>query len=244
MPAVISEAAAKRDWGGQDPVGTYGRFDNAAQTRFQVIGVASDVKNDGLDNPTVPEIYLPAFYDRVETMRFVVRSARPAASLVADIRNVVRSVDSEQPIHDVATMREIIQQTITLERAASFLTAFFAGAALLMAMLGIYGVISYSVRQRAVEIGMRMALGATSGGVLSLIVGGGLKMAAYGLMAGGLAAIGAAFYLDRVFQLGELGVAPFLYSAAIVAGLAFAASFVPAWRASLMSPLVAIRKEP
>ena len=112
------------------------------------------------------------------------------------------------------------------------MTAFFAGAALLMAMLGVYGVVSYSVRQRTVEIGTRMALGATSRDVLSLIVGGGLKMAAYGVVAGGIAAIGGAFYLGRVFKIGELGPAPFLYSTAIVAAVAFTASFLPAWRAA------------
>lgn len=206
--------------------------------------MVGDVKNDGLGNPTVPEIYMLAFHHSVEGMHFVVRSARPAASLVADIRRVVRSIDPEQPIHKVATMREIIRQTITLERAASFLTAFFAGAALLMAMLGVYGVVSYSVRQRTVEIGLRMALGATSRGVLSLIVGGGLKMAAYGVMAGAIAAIGAASYLGRVFQIGEIGPAPFLYSTALVAAVAFAASFLPAWRAAWLSPLVVIRNEP
>jgi predicted permease len=241
---VVDQAAAKRYWGDQDPVGAYGRFMNPEGDRFQVIGVVGDVKNDGLGNPTVPEIYIQSFIPKVESMNFVMRSARSAGSLVPEIRRTVRSIDSELPIHELATMREIIQQTMTLERAGSFMTAFFAGAALLMAMLGVYGVVSYSVRQRTVEIGTRMALGATSRGVLSLIVGGGLKMAAYGVMAGGIAAIGAAFYLSRVFKIGELGPAPFLYSTGIVAAVAFAASFLPAWRAALLSPMVAIRNQP
>ncbi len=172
---------------------------------------------------------------------FVVRSSQPAASLVADMRRVVRTIDPELPIFDVVTMREAIQRTMTLERAASFLTAFFAGTALLMAMFGIYGMVSYSIRQRTVEIGLRMALGATSWGVLSLVVGEGLRLAAYGVLVGSLAAIGAASYLDRVFQIGEIGSVPFLCSAALVAVGAFAASFFPAWRAALLSPLVAIR---
>jgi predicted permease len=242
--AVINQAAATRYWDDPDPVGTYGRFNNPGGARFQVVGVVGDVKNDGLGNPTVPEIYILSSIPQVESLNVVVRSTRSAASLVPDIRRVIRSIDPEQPIHDVASMREIIQRSMTLERAASFLTAFFAGAALLMAMLGVYGVVDYAVLQRTVEIGTRMALGATSPAILSLIVGGGLKMAAYGVLAGGMTAIGAALYLGRVFKIGELGPAPFLYSTSIVAAVAFTASFVPAWRAGRLSPMVAIRNEP
>ena len=174
-------------------------------------------------------------------MNVVMRSTRPAASLLPDIRRVVRAIDPELPVHQAATMREVIRQTITLERSASFLTAFFAGAALLMAMLGVYGVVTYSIRQRTVEIGVRMALGATWRDVLSLIVGNGLRMAAYGVAMGGSLAVAGAFYLDRVFQIGDVGPAPFLYSTAVVAGVAFTASLLPAWRAALVSPLLAMR---
>jgi predicted permease len=241
IPVVINQAAAKQYWSDRNPVGAYGRFEGATGDRFQVVGVVGDVRNDGLRNPVVPEIYVLAFSQRIESMQFVVRSSRPPASLMTDVRRVIHGIDPEQPIHQVATMPEIIRQTVTLERAASFLTAFFAGAALLMAMLGVYGVVSYSVRQRTVEIGMRMALGATGRGVLSMIVGDGLKMAAYGVIAGGIAALAAASYLGRVFELGSIGPAPFIYSTGIVAAVAFAASILPAWRAALLSPLAAIR---
>jgi predicted permease len=244
VAVLISEGAARRYWEGQDPLGAYGRFDNPSGFPFQVVGVVGDVKNNGLGNPAVPEIYIPAFFTRVETMNFVVRSARPPASLVPDIRRTVQSIDPEQPIHDVVTMREIILQAMTLERAGSFMTAFFAVAALLLATLGVYGVVSYSVRQRTVEIGTRMALGATNRDVLFLVVGGGLKMAALGVLAGGIAATGAAIYLGRVFKMGELGLSPFVYSTAIVVAVTLAASFLAAWRAALLSPMVAIRNEP
>jgi ABC-type antimicrobial peptide transport system permease subunit len=220
-------------------------LDSPTGTRilFRVIGVAGDVKNDGLNNPTVPEVYMPAFHTRVETMRFVLRSASPVASLLPNIRRAVQRIDPEQPIHDVVTMRQIIQQTITLERAASFLTGFFAAAALLMATLGVYGVLSYSVRQRTVEIGVRMALGATWREVLSLIVGRGLRMAAYGVLTGALLAFGGSSYLVRIFQIREIGPAPFLYSIVIVAGVVFSASLMPARRAALKSPVLVIRNQ-
>ena len=185
--------------------------------------------------PITPATYRP---------HFVVRSARPAAVLLPEIRRAVQSVDPELPIHQVATMRDIIQRLMTLERAASLLTAFFAAAALLLAMLGVYGVVAYFVRQRRVEIGTRMALGATSRNVLALIVGGGLKMATLGVVVGGLVGLGAALYLVRVFAIGNVGPVPFLSATAIVGAVALAASAAPAWRASLLSPMVAIRDQP
>jgi putative ABC transport system permease protein len=244
IPAVVSQAAATRYWGAEDPIGTYGRLDEPDGPRFHVIGIAADVRNDALGNPTVPEIYIPAYATRVEGMRFVVRSDRPLESLLPDIRGAIRTVDPELPMVDVATMRDVIGRTVTLDRAASRVTAFFAASALLLALLGVYGVVAYSIRQRTVEIGMRVALGATSRGVLALVVASGLRMAAYGLLAGGLAAFGSARYLGRVFAIGEIGPAPFLYSTGIVVVVACAASFIPAWRAMRMSPIAAIRKGP
>ena len=240
---VINEVAANRYWGGQDPIGAYARLNTPTGRRVQVVGVVGDVRNDGLSNPTVSEVYMLASHFAIESMSFVVRSKRPAASLMSDVRRVVRGIDPEQPIHEIATMGEIIQETLTLERAASFMTTFFASAALLMAMLGVYGVVSYSVRQRTSEIGLRMALGATRRGVLSLVIGGGLRMAVYGVIPGVIVAIVGAFYLTRLFEIGTIGPAPFVYSTAIVAAVTFAASFVPAWRAALVSPMVAIRNK-
>jgi putative ABC transport system permease protein len=244
IPVVVSEAAATRYWGGQDPVGTFGRLAEPGGPRFQVIGIAADVSNDALGKPTVPEIYMPAHATRVEGMRFVVRSGRALESLLPDIRRAIRTVDPELPIVDVATMRDVIGRTMTLEHAATQVTAFFAACALLLAVLGVYGVVAYSIRQRTVEIGMRIALGATSRGVLALVVASGLRMAGYGLLAGGVAAVGGVRYLGRVFDIGEIGAVPFLYSTATVVAVACAASFIPAWRAMRMSPIAAIRHGP
>jgi putative ABC transport system permease protein len=241
--AVLNEAAAKRYWGEQDPIGAHGRFGSATGDPFQVIGIVGDVRNDGLTSPTVPEIYISSVIPRFESMNFVVRSARPAESLLADVRSAVRDIDPQQPIHAIATMDEIVRRSMTLARAASFLTAFFAGAALLMATLGVYGLVSYMVRQRRVEIGTRMALGATGSGVLALVTGGGMKMAAFGVTAGALAAFAATVYISRVFRIDEVGSIPFLYSTSAVALVAFVASAVPGWRASRLSPLVAMRDE-
>src|SRR5262249_9007508 len=133
LAVVIDQTTAKRYWGDQDPVGTYGRFGTPSGSRFQVVGVVGDVKNDGAGNPTVPEIYLPGAVLDMETLNFVLRSARSPTSLVADIRKVVREIDVEQPIHAIAPMRDIARQSMALERVGSFMTGLFAAAALLMA---------------------------------------------------------------------------------------------------------------
>jgi putative ABC transport system permease protein len=242
--AVISQSAATRYWGDRAPIGRYGRFTTPGGSRFQVVGVVGDVRNDGLSNPPVPDIYILSALPNVDTMNFVVRSARPVAALLPEIRHAVQSVDSEVPIHDVASMRDIIRRSMTLERAASVLTAFFALAALLLATLGIYGVVSYFVRHRRVEIGTRMALGATSRNVLSLIVVGGLTMAAAGVVVGGALGLGATLSLKRAFDIGDVGAGPFVAATAIVGAVALAASALPAWRASVLSPMVAIRDQP
>jgi putative ABC transport system permease protein len=241
IAVVINETAAKQYWRGRDPIGASGRIGGPNGGRFEVVGVTGDVRGESLRMPAGPEVYWLAFYPRVEGMSVVMRSARSEASLMTDVRRVIKEIDPELPIYDVISMPEIIRGTMTLERTASFLTAFFAGAALAMAMLAVFGVMSYSVQQRTVEIGTRIALGASRRSVLSLIIGRGLAMASAGVVAGGMVALGATLYVRQVFQIGVIGPAPFLYSIGLVAAMALVASAVPALRATLLSPLVAMR---
>ena len=240
---VINEAAARRYWGNDDPLGAFGRFNNPGGDRFQVVGVIGDTKNETLDTPVVPEVYILSSIPDVETMNFVVRSKRTPASLTADIRRVVQSIDAEQPIHSVSTMREIIERSMTLERVGSVVTSFFAASALILAMLGVYGVVSYSVRQRTVEIGTRMALGASRQAVLALVVRDGLRMTLLGVGAGSVAAVLSAFYLGRLLETNALQAVPFAYSTVAIAAMACTASLLPGWRASLLSPTVAMRNQ-
>src|SRR5262245_741958 len=241
--AVINEAAARRYWGDQNPVGARGRVGSSRGDPLEVVGVVGEVKNDGPGNHTVPEFYILSPISGDETVEYVVRSATSPAALVPEIRRAIRTLDPEQPIHDVRTMRAIVAESMTLERAGTFLTTFFAAAALLLATLGVYGVMSYSVRQRTAEIGTRMAVGATGRDVVALVLGGGGRMAAYGVLLGGLAAVGGLIALSRALGINELGPAPFVYSTAIIATVTLVGSALPAWRASLVSPMVAIRGE-
>jgi serine phosphatase RsbU (regulator of sigma subunit) len=177
-------------------------------------------------------------------MRFIVRSTRPPEALVPEVRRAIQNLDPAQPIHHVAMMRDIVRDSMSLERVGSFMMLFFALAALLMASLGIYGVVSYFVRQGTVEMGTRMALGASGRDLLLMVVRGGLQLAAYGAVGGGVAVVASSWALVRLFEIRDLGVFPFIASTAIVGLVATVASFFPAWRATRLSPMVAIRNDP
>jgi putative ABC transport system permease protein len=241
---VIDNAAAKLYWRGRDALGAYARLGGASGSRARIIGIVGNVRNRGLGEATEAEVYLPAQAFTVNPMHFVVRAALPVSTLAPAIRRAIQSVDASQPMYDAQSMREIVLGSVTTERLQSFLTAFFASAALLLAALGVYGVVSYSVRQRTVEIGTRMALGAVGRDVLALVLGDGLKMAAYGIAIGGVAVTAAVILLKTViFGIRIDDPLPFLYSTGIVAGFAALACFFPGWRATLVTPMVAIRDD-
>lgn len=240
---VIDEATAKRLWPDRDPIGAFARLSAPNGDRVQVIGVAGNIRDDGLDAATRPELYVLNALTLMDPMQFVVRSNLPTTTLISAVRRAVRDADPTQPIYNVHTMKQAESESLTFQRISSTVVGFFACAALLMAALGVYGVTSYSVRQRTVEMGTRMALGATGRDLLTLILGGGLRMAGYGVGFGALAVISATWLVARFFHLHDIGAAPYLYSIAIVAALAMFASLFPAWRATLLSPMVAIRND-
>lgn len=243
VPIVVDEAAAKRYWPKQDAIGAFAHTGGHDGSRVQVVGIVGDVRNEGLGEATRPEVYLLNALAPVAQMQFIVRSNLPPASLVPAIRRTVQNVDPERAIYAVRTMERVAGDSLTPQRLDSIVTTFFALAAFLMASLGIYGVISYSVRERTVEMGTRMALGAVRRDLLSLVLGDGFKMAAQGMLIGVPAALGANWLLLRFLNLHEFGVLPYASSAGLVGSVATFASVFPAWRATLVSPMVAIRNE-
>ena len=244
LTMVINEAAARTYWPGQNAVGVYGRLGDPKGDRFQVVGVVGDVRNDGLGKPVVPEVHLSSALIGINPMHFIVRSALPPETLVPEVRRAIQTVEPEQAIHDVVMMRDIVRDSLSLARVSSVMLLFFALAALLMAALATYGVVSYAVRQATVEIGTRMALGATGRDLLLMVVGGGLKMAAYGALIGAVGIAASAWLLVRAFEIPRLGALPFVISSAVVGIVTTLASFFPGWRATRLSPMVAIRNEP
>jgi len=242
VPTVINEAAAHAFWPNRSPIGALARFSGANGSWLEVIGVVGDTRNNGRNRPAIPEIYLPAA--AVNSTNVVVRSERPADQVIAAVRRAVRQADRTLAIGDVRTMNDLLGNTLQLERLSSLVMTFFGLAALLMATLGIYGVVSYFVRQRTVELGTRMALGAVNRDLVALVLGGGLKLSLVGVALGSFALIGGVRLLVRYLEVADFGWLPFAASTAVVGLVAAGAASVPAWRATLISPMAAMREQP
>jgi serine phosphatase RsbU (regulator of sigma subunit)/ABC-type antimicrobial peptide transport system permease subunit len=245
LVALIDESLARHYWPGRDPVGKYARFLTADGIRFQVIGIVGSVKNKSLQDQTTPEIFLSSQVTSLHQMEFVVRSPMPTDAIIRQVRAAVQSVNPQQPIYETKTMQEVVRDSIAQQRLQSFMVSFFAAAALLMVTLGVYGVVSYAMRQRTVELGTRMAIGATGQDLFRLVIADGLKMAFYGVVAGGIVvAVVTALLKATVFGIRIDDPRPFLFSMAGIAGLTTLACAFPAWRAMLIAPMVAIRNDP
>jgi len=240
---VVNEAAVKRYWPDRNPIGAFGRLNRIDGNRFQIVGVIGDVRNTGLNAAPEAELYLLATVIPVNPMTVVMRSSLAPAQLLTEVRRALRGVDRTLALHDERMMNDIARDSLQLERVSSITMTLFALAALLMATLGIYGVVSYGVRQRTVELGTRMALGAVGRDLMRMVVGGGLRMAAIGMVVGAVALIGSVALLARTLDVRDITWVPFALSIGVVGFISVAASYVPAWRASRLSPMVAIRDE-
>lgn len=244
LTAVINETAARQYWPGRNPIGTSAHLSAPDGDRFEVVGVVGDVRNNGLNKPAVPAIYLSAAVLGLTPMNVVVRSDLPPDQLIGAVRRSIRQTDPTVVMNGVRTMNDVVRDTLQLERLSSLVMTFFGLAALLMATLGIYGVVSYFVRQRTVELGTRMALGASHRDLVALVLGGGLKLSLAGVAVGSIALLGGVWLLVRYLEVANFGWLPFAASAAVVVLVAAGAASVPAWRTTLLSPMAAIREQP
>ena len=244
IAAVINQTAARTFWPERNPIGAAARFSGPNGSRFEVIGVVGDVRNFGLNRPPEPQIYMPASVLGANPMNVVVRSDLPTDQVIAAVRRTIRQIDPTLVMEDVSTMDDVVSDTLQLERLSSLVMTFFGLAALLMATLGIYGVMSYFVRQRTVELGTRMAVGAVNRDLVALVLGEGLKLSLAGMALGSVALAGGVWLLVRYLDVTNFGWLPFAASTAVVAFVAAAAASVPAWRTTLISPMAAMREQP
>jgi putative ABC transport system permease protein len=246
LSVVINETAARSYLPGRNPIGATARLSQPDGARLDVVGVVGDVRNNGLNRPAVPEIYLLPLVGLigVNPMNVVVRSDLPADQVIAAVRRAIRQTDPTSVMENVSTVNGLVRGTLQLERLSSLVMTFFGLAALLMATLGIYGVVSYFVRQRTVELGTRMALGAVNRDLVALVLGDGLKLSLVGVAVGSIALVGGVWLLVRYLEVANFGWLPFAASTAVVGLVATAAASVPAWRTTLISPMVAMREQP
>ncbi|HVF44734.1 MAG TPA: FtsX-like permease family protein, partial [Pyrinomonadaceae bacterium] len=244
---IVSETAARRYWPGEDALGkrlSVGTPETP-EDWLTVVGVANDVKQFQLDAEPRPQMYLSYTQAGFFAPRYlIVSTSVEPLSLASTVRNTVWSIDRDQPVSHVRTMEDVLSGSIARQRFSMLLLGIFAGVALLLAAVGLYGVMSYTVAQRTREIGLRMALGAQRGDVLKLVVGQGLKLVLVGVALG----LVAAFMLTRVMSSLLFGVSPtdpatLAAISAVLVAVALLASYIPARRATKVDPLVALRYE-
>lgn len=242
---IVNETLARKYWPATDPIGKRMRFNGPIEENpwMQVVGVVKDVRHE-LNLPITPDYYTAHAQDAWPSMVLVAKTRVEPAAMAAPIRQQVWAIDKDQPVFDVKTMREVRAVSLTLYSFSSVMLSIFAGVALLLAALGIYGVMHYAVTQRTQEIGIRMALGARAIDVLKLMVRNGMAMAVIGVVAG----LAGAYGLTRLMSSLLFGVTPtdlVTYSlvTATLLLVAFLACYIPARRATKVDPLVALRYE-
>jgi putative ABC transport system permease protein len=209
----------------------------------EIVGVVGDAKTSGLDQENDAQIYVPHPQEPWSFMTLVVRTAGDPASLAPAVRREVLAVDKEQPLFNVQTMEEAVSKTMATRRVSVIVFSFFAGTALLLAAIGIYGVMAYSVSQRTQEIGIRMALGAQTGDVLRMVVRQGMTLTLIGVVAG----LGGALALTRIlanllFGVGATDPATFTAISLLLTFVALLACYLPARRAAKLNPVIALTR--
>jgi putative ABC transport system permease protein len=240
---LVSRAAATLMWGDQDPLGQNVTLPLISRARhWRVAGVVGDVKQGDVSEAPLPSVYLYARENARNRMTFVLRTSVPPATLSGAAVGVVRALDPEQPVEAVRTMDEVRDEQLASQRFSALLLGAFAALALVLATVGIYSVLSYIVRGRAREIGIRSALGASTGDVLRLVVREGMTPALAGIAAGTLAALLSSVALQRlVFGVSASDPATLAAVGGTLAAVALAACLVPAWRATRIDPAITLR---
>lgn len=238
---VVNETFARQYWPNQNPIGKHivvGRWPTPAE----VIGLAADIKNKGLDQPTQPQLYLAFPQLPWGDMNVLIRSAVMPSSIISAVRTQIASLDSDQPITNIRTVDELMNNSRSQPRFTMMLLAVFAATALVLALVGIYGVLSYSVTQRRQEFGIRIALGAERRDIFRLVIGQGLLLSVLGTATGLLASI----FLTRVmasllYGINALDFLSFFLTPLLLLGVAVLASYLPAHRATKVNPVEALR---
>ncbi|HET7462941.1 MAG TPA: ABC transporter permease [Longimicrobium sp.] len=247
--AIVNRVLAERIWPGENPVGRRFRFGANDSTWFTVVGVAREVKYNKLNEEDLPQLYLPHAQHPWRTLSLVVRtSGDPAAlapaALAPAVRQAMRAIDPDLPMTRVQSMNEVVRLRMFESRVYGAMFAVFALVALLLASVGLYGVMSYTVAQRTHEVGVRIALGALPRDVIGMMVRRGARLIGIGLLIG----VPAAFLLARVLRGALYGVSAsdpvtFAGIVALLTSVALAASWLPARRAARVEPMVALRME-
>jgi putative ABC transport system permease protein len=253
---IINKEAAQEFWPGQNPIGKRiginytgpGRRTDAAPRFREIVGVVGNVRHDSLDAPAAPAVYLPYLQDEtghdMATMSLFLRANGHAMALADSVRDRIHAVAPDQPVQNIQNVADLISQSVATRRYTLILVGAFAAVGLLLAAVGVYGVISYATSQRAREFGIRIALGATRGCVISYVLHGSVVLTAIGSLVG---ILGALLLMDSLssllFEVNPLDLLSFAAAVALLAVVSIGASLLPAWRASRVDPIIAMQSE-
>jgi putative ABC transport system permease protein len=244
LVAIVDQAFVDKHFPGEDPIGRGIDIGNGSDGFYEIVGVVGNVHHEGLDATPNPTMYVPYKQDVFSSMWILARTNGEPSQLAGSARQLVRAIDPALPAYGMGPLTEAVTESVAQRRFSMLLLTLFAGIALFLAAVGLYGVVAYAVTQRTQEIGVRMAIGARPADVLRMVVGDGLKLAAIGVVLG----IGVALAMARVIESMLFEVTPFdaaSYAAVATVLLAVAAfaCYVPARRAMRVDPLIALRQE-
>jgi putative ABC transport system permease protein len=243
--AVVDEAFVKKYFSDEDPIGQGVHIGNGNDGFYDVVGVVGSVHYEGLETTSQPTMYVPRAQDDFSTVWVLARTkSGDPAQLAAPVRQTVRDLDSALPAYSVTPLSTVVSDSVAQRRFSMLLLVLFAGVALFLAAVGLYGVVAYTVSQRTREIGLRMAIGAAPTDVLNMILGGGMKLVLIGVAIG----VAGALAFSRLVQTLLFDVAPsdpmsYAATAALLIAVAAVACYVPARRAMRVDPLVAMQLE-
>jgi predicted permease len=253
---IINSEAAHQFWPGQDPIGKRigvnytgpGRRTGVTPRLREIVGVVGNIRHDALDAPAAPAVYLPYLQDETNhdmaTMSLFLRTDGNVMALADSVRNRIHAVEPKQPVQNIQDVADLVSQSVATRRYTLILVSAFTAVGLLLAAVGVYGVISYATSQRAREFGIRIALGATRGRVISYVLRGSVVLTTLGSLIG----VFGALFLSRLFssllfEISPLDILSFSAGVAVLALVSIGASLLPAWRASRVDPIIAMQSE-
>jgi predicted permease len=249
LVAIIDESTARKYWPAGDPLGRRVRFGkdpwgrDRAEPWTTVVGIVKDIKSDGLDVDGVPHIYVPFYQDSIRQLSVVLRTPLPATRLELQIRHEIQSIDPGLPVYNVSSMDDILDRSLASRRFSADLVGGFAGLAVLLASIGIYGLLAYMVSQRSREIGIRLALGAQRADILRMFLSKGVALAGVGTVAGLVVSASiASMMASLLYGVRPHDPAVFLIVPLLLLAVAALASFLPARRAAKVNPMIALRE--
>lgn len=237
---VVNEMIAEKYFGNQDPTGKRLLIELNEAVPYQIVGVVGNIQHLALNGSISPEMYIPQFSSGA--VNVVVQTKSNPSDITGAVRGAVRAVDRDQPIANLKTMEALVQASVAQPQFRTLLLGIFAALALILAAVGIYGIISYSVAQATHDIGLRMALGAQRQGIFNLILKNALRLVLIGLFIGlALSLILTRFLSSLLYGISATDPTTFLWVSLFLIGVALVASFIPALRATRVNPIVALR---